>query len=133
MQEEMYLHFYLYKFIYNYFTIMIQTITRSTFIDAFKTSNERKEQFSYNALVALFNYYEELEDSMGEQMELDVVAICCEWTEYETVREAYENYQDDYSELWDDEQDRIDEALEYLRDRTQVILIDFERIIIANF
>lgn len=113
---------------------MIQTITQNTFIDAFKTSDSYRESFSYDGLEALFNYYEELEDSMWEQIELDIVAICCEWTEYETVREAYENYQHDYSELWDDEQDRIDGALEYLRDNTTVILVDLcQRVLIANF
>ena len=37
----------------------------------------RKDQFSYEGLEALFNYYESFE----EPVECDVIAICVEWTE----------------------------------------------------
>jgi hypothetical protein len=42
----------------------------------------RSEQFSIEALRALFDYYEALEDDIGESFELDVIAICCDWSEY---------------------------------------------------
>jgi hypothetical protein len=44
----------------------------------------RFEQFSTEALAVLFDYYEALEDDIGESFgfELDVIAICCEWSEY---------------------------------------------------
>lgn len=62
---------------------MYITITSaSAFRDKF-TSAGRGEQFSYEALEVLFDYYDELED-----FELDVIAICCEWTEYENEEEA---------------------------------------------
>ena len=70
---------------------MIQTINQSMFIDAFKAMG-RETQFSYGALVALFQYMEDTEDNCGEQVELDVVALCCEFTEYSDLEEFNEAY-----------------------------------------
>ena len=54
----------------------------SGFMDEFHRMG-RGDQFSYEALESLFYFYDELED-----FELDVIAICCEWTEYENEGEA---------------------------------------------
>ena len=62
---------------------MITTINENDFIQAFKNMG-RGEQFSREGLQELFKYYEEYEDSTGEKIELDVIAICCDWTEYES-------------------------------------------------
>lgn len=77
---------------------MKQTIYENDFIDAFKQSESRKEQFSYDALEWLYQYYTEIEEATGEEMELDIIAICCEWTEYEASELI-----NDYSYLLEDE------------------------------
>lgn len=56
----------------------------SAFMDEF-TSAGRGDQFSYGAMEALFDYYDELDN-----FELDVIAVCCDWTEYENEDEALE-------------------------------------------
>jgi hypothetical protein len=56
---------------------IVQTLTKSAFIDAFKQSS-RKDQFSYEALEAIFDYLEEYSDSTGENVEFDIVGICCD-------------------------------------------------------
>lgn len=68
---------------------MKQEITKSMFRDAF-THAGRKEQFSYNALGALYDY---LEEALGEDYNLDVIALCCEFIEatLEEVKNAYPN------------------------------------------
>jgi hypothetical protein len=43
---------------------------------------DRADQYSYEGLQALFEYYEELSEGIREPIELDVIAICCDWTEY---------------------------------------------------
>ena len=96
---------------------MIQTVSFSTFRDAFRLC--RPSNFSHDALGVLFDYLEELEDSTGQQMELDVIALCCDFTEYESLEELQENY----SEI---------ESLQDLCDNTIVIQAG-ERIIIQNF
>jgi NAD(P)-dependent dehydrogenase (short-subunit alcohol dehydrogenase family) len=42
---------------------------------------DRKDQFSYEGLELIFDYIEEYEQETGEQIELDVIALCCEWSE----------------------------------------------------
>ena len=49
-------------------------------IDEFQQWELRKDQFTFNALCALFEYITESE----EDVELDVIALCCGWTEYES-------------------------------------------------
>ena len=70
---------------------MITTINENDFIQAFKDMG-RDDQFSYEGLQNLFAYYEEYEDSTGEQIELDVIAICCDWTEYQSEYELVNAY-----------------------------------------
>ena len=100
---------------------MKQTITESQFINAFKSWDTYKNQFSYDGLKALFEWFEELENDTGEEMELDVVAICCDFTEYESLKEYNEDYDKEYEE--------IDE----IADDTTLIKIDDERFIIQQY
>ena len=76
---------------------------------------------------AIFEYMESYELETGETLELDVIALCCEYSEYSTAKEAAENYGFEP----EDEDDEEDEALNYLEDRTTVIA--FEGVIIFNF
>lgn len=67
-------------------------VTFNTFCDSF--SGERKDTFSYNGKKALFDYLEQLEEAIGEEIELDIVAICCEYTEYSSLAELQKDYSD---------------------------------------
>lgn len=100
------------------------------FIDAGRENN-----FSYAGRNALFNYLEVLEEETGEEMELDVVALCCEFTEYENVAEFVAAYDDSYV-VWEDEgagEVDYEATLDNIRDRTTVIDIDGESFIIQDF
>ena len=111
---------------------MKMTINFGDFCDAFFKS-ERKDQFSYNGKKALFEYIESLEQDTGDEMELDVVGLCCDFTEYENALEAAKNYSGFFTseqDLSEGEQER--QALEFLSDRTTIM--HFENgIIIQNF
>jgi hypothetical protein len=61
---------------------MKQTVYFNNFVDAF-TRVGRGDQFSYAGLRSLFDHIEEWEDETGEQIELDVIALCCDWEEYD--------------------------------------------------
>jgi hypothetical protein len=79
---------------------MKQTIDFYLFCRAFETMN-RDNNFSYEGKRALFDWLESLEDDRGEQMELDVIALCCEFCEY-TLYDALSNFNcDDLDELCD--------------------------------
>ena len=115
---------------------MKQNINQSQFIDAF-ASVGRKDQFSYDARVALYEYYTELEEETGEEIELDPIAVCCEWSEYETAWDACGDLLGNPIE-WvgveemEDDDEIEDAALEYLRDNTQVV--EFKGgILVASF
>ncbi len=71
---------------------MKTNVTQSDFIDAFKQSDTRENQFSYEALKALYEYFEEYEESTGDEIEFDMIAICCEYTEYEDLKELQASY-----------------------------------------
>ena len=94
--------------------LMKQTVTLWHFRNAF---NElRPNQFSHEALKALFNYLEGLEFDTCTDMELDVVALCCDWSEFTSALNA--------CQAWGFKADDENEALEKLRDNTQVIIFD---------
>ena len=61
----------------------------------------RDNQFSYLGKKALFNYFEEYEESTGIQIELDIIAICCDFTEYETFEEFKQDYGEEYKTFED--------------------------------
>lgn len=97
---------------------MKQTINLYDFREAFASMN-RKDQFSYEALELIYDYLTELEDSIGEELELDVIAICCDYTEdsYESIAKLYGIELD--SE--DDEEDQLQQVKDFIE--TESILV----------
>jgi hypothetical protein len=79
--------------------------------------------WSWSGAEALVGYLEGLEDSLGESIAFDRVAIRCEYSEYSSALEAAEHYgfipEDD-----EDEDDVESSAITYLEDRTTVIKFD---------
>ena len=59
---------------------MKQTINFNQFHDAFR-DHGRLDNFSYDGLRLLYDWFTELDESCGMDTELDVVAICCEYSE----------------------------------------------------
>lgn len=73
----------------------------------------RPTAFSREGLSALFDYLEQYEDDTGEDIEFDAIALCCEYTEYESIKDFHECYdKEDYPDL------------DTLEDYTQVIRIE---------
>jgi hypothetical protein len=102
---------------------MKTTVSRYDFERAFVDAN-RRDNFSYEALGLLFAYFEELEEGMGEEIELDVIAICCDYAE-DTVEGIARNYGIDLNDA-DPEADDYDDqcrqiVFDYLSDRTSVV------------
>jgi len=61
---------------------IVKTIDENEFVREFDEYN-RSDNFSVQARRELFNYYDELSECTdGGTFELDVIAICCDWTEY---------------------------------------------------
>lgn len=98
---------------------MKKTIDVYDFIDEFR-GGQYENNFSYEGLKALFEYFEQYEEDEGEEIELDVVAIACDWTEYESFEEIKENY-------------NCIKTLDDLYSYTSVIEVDNGNIIIMDF
>lgn len=109
---------------------MKTTVSRYDFERAFVDAG-RKEQFSYEGMGLLFDYLEQLEDSIGEEIDLDVIALCCEYSE-ETLSDVAQNYDIDLEGL--EAEERIEAIVNYLNDRTSVVgLVNDEAIVYACF
>ncbi len=63
-------------------------VTQSIFINSF--SSISPGQFSYAGLQALYSYFADMGGSEG--MELDVIAICWDFDQYDTEEEALEAF-----------------------------------------
>ena len=121
---------------------MKQTINKYQFVREFDEYN-RSENFSVAGREALFDFLEEIEDPENEQ-ELDIIALCCDFSEYANIKEFIKDYgfsdilRSDYEE---DEEDTflnvspntLDDVKQYLCDHTIFIDIDGESFIIQNF
>lgn len=90
---------------------MFQSVNFSSFCDSFRAL-DRQDQFSYSGKRVLFDYIEELEASTGMALELDVIALCCEY-----VESTHAEVMRDYSL---DKDTTEEEILEWLQDRTSV-------------
>jgi len=71
---------------------MIANVTQSEFIDTFTQSDTYKNNFSYDGLKALYEWFEELEVGTDEPIRFDMVGICCDFTEYESIDKFNEDY-----------------------------------------
>lgn len=100
---------------------IVQTLSKASFIDAFKQSS-RKDQFSYEALEAIFDYLEDYSDSTGEPVEFDIVGICCDWAEshWSDIAREYSIDLNDHADDTDDDE-RIQTVYEFISDNTTVL------------
>jgi hypothetical protein len=95
---------------------MKQTVNFYAFCRAFE--NSRPNNFSYEGMGILWDYFESYENDCGVEVELDVVAICCDYSE-EHWTDIAENYDIDLSEL-EAENDKKQAVMDYLGDNTTV-------------
>ena len=95
---------------------IIKTISKDEFIVEFRKL--RQNSFSYDGLVALYNYLNDLSEDTGEDIELDIIALCGEYEE-----EAPEYFLTQYGV----------NSVEELKDITTVIEVNKNRIIIQSF
>lgn len=116
-----------------YIDNMIRTVGFSQFCDAFRDMG-REGSFSYKGKRALFDYLEEYEESTGEYVELDVIALDCEYVEYDSAIECAT----EYSTMWEIDKDATEEeneksAMDFLEYHTQVIPVEGGGVIILSF
>lgn len=96
---------------------MKTTVYFSEFCDYFRKI--RPDNFSYQGLRVLFDYFEEIDESCGTESELDVIGICCEFSEasWEVIASDY-SIEIDINEN-DDEQKA--QVLDFLADQGALV------------
>ena len=94
-------------------------VTQYSFIESFRSCG-RENQFSYPALCALFEYLEAFEDDTDTELELDPIALCCDWQEFDTALAAAQAF--GYRDGVDSKEET---PLEWLQNRTQAIEFSF--------
>jgi len=97
---------------------MIKRLTVDDFRQDFVNYN--RNYYSYEAYQAMFDYYNDID----ENMELDVIAICGEWTEYDK-----DELMSDYGNGFDD----FERTLDYLHSRTLVFELDNGNYLVEAF
>lgn len=98
---------------------MKQTVNFNDFCDAFRYMN-RYENFSYDGKKALFDYLENYEEQTGQEMELNVIALCCDFTEWD----SFEDFKREHNDI---------ETKEEINEHTLFIEIDDDRFITQAF
>ena len=92
---------------------MYTRVTEDSFRDVFLSSDNYSENFSYDGLTALYDYFSELEADLNESIEFDYISIAGEYSEL-TIDELRANYSISKD---------ID-VIEYLQENTIVIEIE---------
>ncbi len=103
-----------------------QYVIFNQFLDAFN-DKDRNDNFSYRGLKALYEWIEQFDDDCGTDTELDVIALCCEFSElsYDEVASQYD--------IEFDIDSRNDDIESYLSERTSWMQVDSETLIIQDF
>lgn len=101
---------------------MYQTIYQNDFVQAFE--DRRPGQFSRDALAVLFDFMEEIEESTGEKIELDVVGLCCEYVELEL---------DEINEAYSQGFESLEDAADWLGDETIIAGVTCSTVVFAQF
>ena len=109
---------------------MKQSVNFNDFINAFK-AYDRYDGYGYEALKVIFDYIEEYEDSCGVEVDLDVIAICCDYSA-EHYTDIASNYSIDLEGMEEDE--AKDAVIVYIQDNTTFLgLTDDDQIVYQCF
>lgn len=97
---------------------------------------DRGDNFGYKGWNAIGDYLENLSDDLGKDVEVDIVAICCDYNHVESVEDfinGYSNFDvpEDFKNYEVDEQ--LEVIREYLEENTSVVCCEEDCIIFQTF
>jgi hypothetical protein len=81
---------------------------------------------------ALAEYLEEYEESTGEEMEMDIVAIRCDFSEYSSLEDWASDYGMEDDSLDDSHEERADNIRSFIQENGQLVEFD-GGIIVSSF
>lgn len=120
---------------------MKKTVSEDDFLREFKDYN-REDNFSFEGLMLLFDYLEQYEEDTGQEIELDVISLCCDYSEltYLEFTNKYnleiEDYYDteDCTQTWEEALEEDEEWVtgiltEYINELTSLVGFTDETVI----
>ena len=90
-------------------------VSELQFVESFRLCG-RESQFSVRARYALFSHFEQVEEDSDTEIELDPIAVCCDFAEYPSALKAANDFGFKGNEL-----DTEESALDWLHEQTQVV------------
>ena len=98
----------------------------------------RGDQFGYKGWKAIGEYLEQLSEDTGEDYEVDIIGICCDYTMCEDVNDWWSHYgiySDIDSEEWEnmDDNEKLEAIEDYLQENTLVVCVEWGCIIWQSF
>lgn len=103
--------------------------TLTTYDVARALSSDENANWSWNGAKALAEYLEEYEESTGEELELDVVAIRCDFVECSSLSDWASVYG---MQIDEDREDADEQIRDFIHDRGTLIEFD-GGVIVSSF
>ena len=108
---------------------LIQTVDSSDLYHLACRMN-RGDCYGYDGWKAIGDYLEELSNDMGENVEIDIISICCEYSMAESTEEFFMEYDHLHGvdlpeeEAWEEltEEEKLETIEEFLQDRSSVVV-----------
>lgn len=104
------------------------------------TDCNRLEQFGYKGWRMLAEAMDQLSDNIGEDIEVDIIAWCCDYNHAASVEEAFAELQHYYAWTiedadWDsmDDEEKLEAIRKFLQDNTGLMVCEDDCIIWAAF
>lgn len=112
-----------------------QTVTKYQIVDIAKAYN-RLDNFGYEGWQKLFDYMEEVSEDQGKDIELDIVAWCCDFSMYESIQDFRDAFHMGFTdEIWNglDDAEKLEAIEEFLKYYTSVVCCEEDCIIFQVF
>jgi hypothetical protein len=107
--------------------------TLSTYEAAHLLLKDENAKWTREAAFALVEYYEQLEEDVGE-IEFDVVAIRCDWTEYKTARDIASDYSHNIKVTDDMDDDDVEKVVtKYIERNSHMIKLSNGNFLVRIF
>lgn len=96
------------------------------FYNWLRNSDNYRDKFSTEGAMTIQKYYDDLSESIDEDIEFEPVGWCCEWSEYDNLLEFNTEY-------WGEGKNENWFSLDELKEQTEVLELSGGRLIVLNF
>ena len=116
-------------------TYLYERVTAGTMADRAHRLDRYDQLGGYEGINALHEYLEQLAEDMGEPIELDIIALCCDWSHHDSLVEAAEEHDDDElaALMAIRESEDHSDIVDWFTDRTTVLKLDNGTYLIQAF